>query len=298
MVYGLEAVPPNGDVVQLGKAPRASAGPDLRHILLGSEGTLGVITAVTLSLRRVPDRSAHSAFFASTMAAGLEAQQRIVQAGWLPPVIRQYDGVEAARNFSEFARGSDALLFMLHEGPSARVDAEVHHVAAIAAGAGLDPAPADVVKKWLDERNHIPAWESFLKHGVVLDTVEISAAWDRIAAIYDEAVASLAKVPGILVASAHSSHAYRSGINLYFTFAARPDSPEDMASTYDQCWERVMNATATHGGGIAHHHGIGRVRRRYLTRELGQGGLALLRTLKHALDPTGFMNPGVLIPDA
>ena len=298
IVYSIEAVLPNGDVVELGKAPRASAGPDLRHILLGSEGTLGVITGVTLSLRRLPERAAHSAFFAPSMAAGLDAQRRIVHAGWLPPVIRQYDGTESARNFSEFSRGNDALLFMLHEGPSARVEAEVGGVAAITARAGLDPAPADLVRKWLDERNHVPAWESFLKHGVVLDTIEISATWDRIGAIYDEALASLAKVPGILVASAHSSHAYRSGINLYFTFAARPDNPENMASTYDDCWERVMDATAAHGGGIAHHHGIGRVRRPYLRRELGQGGVALLGTLKRALDPTGFMNPGVLIPDA
>ncbi len=298
IVYSIEAVLPNGSVVQLGKAPRASAGPDLRHLLLGSEGTLGVVTGVTLSLRRAPERSAHTAFFARTMADGLEAQRRIVQSGWLPPVIRQYDATEASRNFAEFTRGNDCLLLLVHEGPAARVDAEVQAVNAIAAKVGLDFGPSEAVRKWLDERNHVPTWESFLKHGIILDTVEVSATWDRIGAIYDQATSELLKVPGMLAASAHSSHAYRSGVNLYFTFAVRSEKPEEMRAAYDECWRRVIEATAVHGGGIAHHHGVGRVRRGYLHHDLGAAGVALLKTLKQALDPTGFMNPDVLIPDA
>ncbi len=298
IVYSIEAVLPTGDIVTLGKAPRASAGPDLRHLMLGSEGTLGVITGVTLSLRRAPEKSAHTAFYAKDMASGIEAQRRIVQAGWLSPVMRQYDETETNRNFTDFARGSDSLLFMVHEGPTERVEAEVRGVTAIALKAGLDAAPEDAARKWLHDRNHVPTWESFLKNGIVLDTIEISSTWDRIGAIYDAVTASLREVPGMLAASAHSSHVYRSGINLYFTFAARPANRDDMAATYDEAWRRVMEATAAHGGGVAHHHGVGRVRRNYLHHDLGPGGVALLRTLKKALDPTGFMNPGVLIPDA
>jgi alkyldihydroxyacetonephosphate synthase len=58
-----------------------------------------------------------------------------------------------------------------------------------------------------------------------------------------------------------------------------------------------MEATAAHGGSVSHHHGIGRVRRDWLASELGDGGLALLRRVKAALDPNGIMNPGVLLPD-
>jgi alkyldihydroxyacetonephosphate synthase len=70
-----------------------------------------------------------------------------------------------------------------------------------------------------------------------------------------------------------------------------------MSATYLDCWRRVMRATIDGGGGIAHHHGIGRIRREFLKDELGAGGTAALRALKRALDPTGFMNPGALIPD-
>jgi alkyldihydroxyacetonephosphate synthase len=84
---------------------------------------------------------------------------------------------------------------------------------------------------------------------------------------------------------------------LYFTFAAKPNDPTDLRPTYLECWKRVMAAVIECGGGIAHHHGIGRVRREFLRDELGPGGVALLRALKAALDPVGFMNPGALIPD-
>jgi alkyldihydroxyacetonephosphate synthase len=71
-----------------------------------------------------------------------------------------------------------------------------------------------------------------------------------------------------------------------------------MRGAYEASWRAIMEATAEAGGGIAHHHGIGRVRRPYLHHELGSGGLQLLRTLKRSLDPKGIMNPGVLLPDA
>jgi alkyldihydroxyacetonephosphate synthase len=298
IVYGIDAVLPNGEIIHAGKAPRAAAGPDLRHILMGAEGTMGVVTGVTFALRRVPERCAHTAFYAKTMEAGLEAQRVIVQSGWLPVVIRQYDATETHRNFPDHAHGDDALIIMIHEGPDAKVGAEVAAVREIAEIVELAPAPEDAVAKWFEERNHVHSWEFFLEKGIIVDTVEVSAPWDKIAGIYREVVRSLQPVSGILSGSAHSSHVYRTGVNLYFSFATRPEDSEDMADAYRDCWRRIVEATAAGGGGIAHHHGIGRVRRSYLHHDLGDGGTALLRTLKRALDPTGFMNPGVLIPDA
>ena len=63
-------------------------------------------------------------------------------------------------------------------------------------------------------------------------------------------------------------------------------------------WRRVIEATARHGGGVAHHHGAGRLRKSYLVHDLGENGVSLLRRLKLAVDPRGLMNPGNLIPDA
>jgi alkyldihydroxyacetonephosphate synthase len=132
----------------------------------------------------------------------------------------------------------------------------------------------------------------------VLDTVEVSADWTAIGAIYEDATSSLKSVEGCLAGSAHSSHLYRSGLNLYFTFAVQVGDPARMEEVYTDCWRRIMEATDAHGGSLAHHHGVGRVRRAWLERELGAPGVALLRRVKAALDPNGIMNPGVLLPDA
>ena len=294
VVHSIEAVAPNGEKVVLGKGPRASAGPDLRHLMLGSEGTLGVITAVTFSLRRAPQTRAVSAFEAKDMRAGFDFQREIIQSGWRPPVVRQYDERESRRLD---VRASACLVIMVHEGPAALVAAERAAIVDLAARSGLAPAPGDIVDHWLEHRNHVPGWDQILKRGIVADTVEISAAWDQIAAIYDDATTALAAVDGSLAGSAHSSHVYRSGLNLYFTFAVQTAGPEVMESVYLNCWKVIMEATHRHGGSLAHHHGIGRVRRDYLERELGSEGLDLLRRVKQAIDPRGIMNPGVLIAD-
>ena len=295
IVHSIEAVLPDGEAVILGKGPRASAGPDLRQLMLGSEGTLGVITGVTFSLRRAPEARAVSAFEASDMRAGFAFQREVIQGGWRPPVVRQYDERESRRLD---ARAQACLILMTHEGPAALVAAEAAAVAETAARMGVASAPSDIVDHWLEHRNTVPSWDVFLQRGIVLDTVEVSADWSRIAPIYDNAVASLKEIPGCLAGSAHSSHVYRSGLNLYFTFAVQTDDAGRMEAIYLDAWRRIMEATDRHGGSLSHHHGIGRLRRPYLERELGSGGLALLRKVKQALDPRGIMNPGVLIPDA
>ena len=297
IIYSLEVVLPDGSLVTLGKAPRAAAGPDLRHLVMGAEGTMGVITGVTLALRRQPERQALSAFYAKDLGAGIEAQRRIVQADWRPPVMRQYDAREVRRLFRDHAQGDQSLLIMVHEGPAARVEVELAEVAAIAAAAGLTRADPQACADWLAHRNHVPAWRDMFERGFVADTIEISASWTAIGRIYDDAIAALNQAPGVINASAHSSHVYRTGLNLYFSFAAALPDTAQMEPTYFDCWRRVMEATAAHGGGVAHHHGAGRLRKPYLSYDLGQRGVALLRSIKGAVDPRGIMNPGNLIPE-
>lgn len=297
VLLGLEVVLPSGEVLETRLTPRASAGPDLRQIFLGSEGTLGVITKVTFSVHWKPEKQDYSVYHAPSMDSGFDFQRSIIQAGWTPPVMRQYDATEAGRLLSDPDHGNDVLLLLVHEGPAARVEAEKAACAALAVEADCKPASTAVAEKWMEERNHVDPWEKWLEKGIILDTIEIAAPWSRIGAIYNDVVASLGEVENILNASGHSSHSYRSGTNLYFTFAARPDNPSDMAGTYEECWRRTLAATVAGGGGISHHHGIGRLRRAWMPKELGQAGVGLLQKIKKALDPTGFMNPGVLISD-
>lgn len=297
VVLGLEAVLPDGSIINTRLVPRASTGPDLKQLLIGSEGTLGVITAVTFGLRWKAEKTIMKAYYAPTMEAGFDFQRFIIQSGWQPAVMRQYDASEVARLFADFVRGDDALILLVHEGPASYADAQSAACAAAASAQGCPEAPEAAVQHWFEERNNVTNFDDLAGAGIVADTIEISATWDRIASIYHNVVRAMKEVDEVAVSSGHSSHCYRSGINIYFTFAARPENKERMAYIYNECWSRAMRWTIEGGGTISHHHGIGRVRNRWLPEELGDGGLSLLKSIKKSLDPANFMNPGVLIND-
>ena len=296
IVYTIDFVLANGEKVTLGKAPRAASGPDLRHLALGAEGTHGVVTSVTLSLRRQPESRQFSAWYCADMATGFRAQREIIQQDWKPPVMRQYDASEVARLFPDHERGDSGLILLVHEGPAARVEAEMHAIQDIMTGLGLAAADAAAAANWMGHRNNVPEWRDLLDQGLIADTIEVSGSWSQIDAIYTDVVAALKAVPDCVNASAHSSHVYRSGINLYFTFACMPSDTQMMGDRYLDSWDRALTATAQAGGGIAHHHGSGRLRRDYLHHDLGESGVSLLRTVKNALDPQGILNPGNLLP--
>ena len=294
MIYSLEVVLPNGDIVTLGKGPRAATGPDLRHIFMGAEGTMGIITKVTLSLRKQPEQRACSAYYVATMEDGFEVQRRIIQVWWEPPVMRLYDSSEVARLFTDHTHHQHCLLLMVHEGPLERVQAERDAIARAISELAI-PASASITEQWLERRNHVPEWTDLLEQGLIADTIEVSAKWSEIGTVYTQVVKALESVPFCVNASAHSSHTYRSGINLYFTFACMPPSSDEMEALYFESWDKAMNATAAAGGSIAHHHGSGRLRRSYLHHDLGTSGLELLRSVKEAIDPKGIMNAGNLL---
>ncbi len=295
IVLDLEVVLPDGALLSTRRVPRAAAGPDLRHLFLGGEGTTGVITAVTFSLRPLPEARQGAAFHFASLDDGLDAIRRIVRAGWRPTVARLYDDAESRRQFDAWCPDGRHILLLHHEGPAGLVAAQEAGCAAICQRTGT-PTDVAAVESWLAVRNHVPTLGQLSAIGLVVDTIEVSATWGRIGAVYAAVTASLRDVPELVAVSAHASHAYRSGVNLYFTFVASPPQRADMERVYTECWRRTMAATAAAGGGISHHHGIGRVRRDFMPEELGEAGVSVLRRVKAALDPDGLLNPGVLIP--
>lgn len=295
VVLSLEAVLADGTIYRGRDTPRAAAGPDLRQLLLGSEGTLGIVTEVTFSLREQPEPGVRQAFHFAEFAEGLDAIRRVMRAGWRPPVVRLYDGRESWRHFRDRMPKGDSMLIFLHEGPPGLAPLEAAAVAELCTAGGGAAAPAEAVDAWFAHRNTVPSWDELLASGVVADTIEVATDWSRLPRLYSAVVDALTAVPGVVAASAHSSHAYRSGANLYFTLAATPDDG-DFTATYDACWDAAMRAADAVGAGLAHHHGIGRVRRDWMRAEVGPGGVSMLRSLKAALDPDRLLNPGVMIP--
>jgi len=94
----------------------------------------------------------------------------------------------------------------------------------------------------------------------------------------------------------HLSHLYSSGSSLYFTFLISGTDDQDAAARYLAAWDDAVRSCAAAGGTLTHHHGVGRLKAAYLTGELGEAGVDVLKKIKKALDPQQIMNPGVLLP--
>jgi alkyldihydroxyacetonephosphate synthase len=294
LCLGLEAVLPSGEVVRIEPVPRAAVGPSLRELFLGSEGTLGVITEVTFRLHPLPERRAFASFAFPSMPAALDASRRLLRVGWRPAVLRAYDPLETGRHFSASAPSDSAMLIVVSEGPAALVEVEMAACAREAAAGGATALGTGPAEHWLQSRNKVPDWDFILDREMLADTIEVAATWDRIPRLYETVVAALAGAPGVVLASGHSSHVYVQGTNIYFTFVLKPADFARAEDDYLTAWGRALEATLAAGGTISHHHGIGRLRTPWLERELGTA-YPLLRDLKRALDPSGLMNPGVLV---
>jgi alkyldihydroxyacetonephosphate synthase len=293
MLLGCEIALPGGRLLRLPSVPRSATGPDLKQLFLGSEGTLGVFTELTYRIHPAPEKKIGRAYSMPTLRAGLEALRKILRAGWTPAVTRLYDATEAGRNFAVVADGKPVLLLM-SEGSAARVDTEAAAIAAIVLAEGGIDRGEEPVTSWLDHRNNVPTFEKLLDQGLVADTIEVAIGWDRIGDLFETVCERGGKLDKVFAMSGHVSHCYTQGANIYFTFVAAEGDPTAAISVYDAAWRTTIETTIELGGTIAHHHGIGRVRKEWLKRELGDGA-ALLVALKRAFDPNGIMNPGVLV---
>ena len=291
IVVGLDVVLADGRVLRTGGAPRAAVGPDLTQLFVGSEGTLGVVTAARLRVRPAPEVEAHAAYGFSSWQAGMDACRRILRRGGDPAVLRLYDAVESDRSYQT---GELHVLLVMDEGDPLTVEANMAIVAAECHDAAtLDEA---LVGRWLGHRNEVAQLESLVRNGFVVDTMEISGPWSALGPIYRDTVAALSAVEGVRAASAHQSHAYVDGACLYFSFAGRPPGG-DAPAMYRACWDAGTRAVLAHGGSLSHHHGVGLNRDRFVAEAL-DGALDALVAVKGALDPHGILNPGKLgLPD-
>ena len=287
MVVGLDVVLADGTRLSTGGQARASVGPDLTQLLVGSEGTLGIITGARLRVHPAPAVSRQAAFCFETFVTANDACRRILRRGGRPAVLRAYDETESVRSCGV---GGTNVLLVLDEGDAVLVEATMAMVRAECADATeLDPA---LVDHWLAHRNEVSALEALVRKGFVVDTMEITAPWSQVAAIYHEVCGALMAVPHARAASAHQSHAYTDGACLYFTFGATPP-PDEYDATYRALWDAGTRAVLARGGSLSHHHGIGLNRARFVSEALG-AGFDVLTALKAALDPVGILNPGKL----
>jgi alkyldihydroxyacetonephosphate synthase len=300
MVVGLTVATPRG-TLELGRAPATAAGPDLRQLVLGSEGAFGVITSVRVRVRPLPATTVYDAWRFASFSEGCAAMRRLAQDQLLPTVLRLSDETETMVGLAspDEVGGSSpeggCVMVVGHEGTREVVEARRAAAAAVLARLGGLDLGEERGLAWAEGRFRGPYLrDSLLDVGVLVETLETAAFWSGLATLYARVKEALAAaLPGALVLC-HVSHVYETGASLYFTVAAR--EADDPVSQWRAAKAAASDAIVAAGGTITHHHAVGRDHQPWLAAEIGEVGVEVLRAVKERLDPTGVLNPGVLIP--
>ena len=303
LVLGVVAQTPAGEL-RLGRGAASAAGPDLRALLVGSEGVLGVLTELTLRVRRQPAAKRYEGFFFRSWADGVAALRAMEQAGVAPDVARLSDPDETrvqlalsgtSRVQRTYLRARRATCFAVFGWEGTEASVRLRRKASLSVVEGAVGVGTSAGERWAHGRYDGPYLrDDLLDAGVLVETLETSARWSSLHATHAGVRAALsAALPGAVV-MCHVSHLYPQGASLYFTVLDRQAA--DPVAQWQQAKSAACDAIVASGATITHHHAVGTDHRDWMTAEVGPLGVEVLRAVKARLDPTGILNPGKLIP--
>ena len=308
VVQSVTAITPAGQWSSA-RLPASGAGPSPDRLLLGSEGTLGIITEAWVRLQRRPEHRAAASVRFPDFVSGSRAVRDIVQAGLDPASCRLLDAEEALLNGA--GDGSAAVLVLGFESAYEPVD----HLLTSALGVcrdhrGQPVAPrdgdggrsngtADPAAQWRNAFVQAPYLrDALIGLGAVVETFETATTWDRFETLVDRVRQATAdavrEVCGDGLVTCRITHAYPDGAAPYFTVIAPARRGSEVAQ-----WAAIKAAAAetlaATGGTITHHHAVGRDHRPWYDAQRPEPFAAALAAAKHAVDPGRILNPGVLV---
>jgi alkyldihydroxyacetonephosphate synthase len=324
MVESVRAITPAG-IWQSRRLPGSGAGPSPDRMLIGSEGTLGVITEAWMRVQPRPTFRAQAAVRFADFSTGAQCVHALSQAALHPANCRLIDPVEAA--ITGAGDGSAALLMLAFESSDHDVSHAIDRALAICAehGGGWDavrrsgPMQSDAagaqggggasssVSTWREAFLRAPYIRDLLvAAGVISETFETAITWERFEALHarvsEAAFAAVEEVTQIACGAergeAHVTcrftHVYPDGPALYYTVLA-PGRKGEEVDQWQAIKQAVSNAIIAEGATITHHHAVGRDHRAWYDEQRPEAFATALRGAKAAIDPHGIMNPGVLV---
>lgn len=316
---GGEVMTPSG-ILKLPPFPASAAGPDLRQILLGSEGRIGVLTRVTVKVSKLPAKDDVYGCFLPSWEQGQQAVRTIAGAAIPFAMIRLSNPTETVTNLAlaghqrQIAvlqsylrlRGlkfSGACMCLLGFSGSARITSAARReaLAQIRRHKGVVVGKA-MGNAWKKNRFRSAYLRNTLWDlGYAVDTLETAIAWDKVAGtmhgIENAITAALAAKDERVHVFTHLSHVYPTGSSIYTTFVFRLfKTPEATLDAWQSAKQSACRTIVDAGGTISHQHGIGTDHRQYLQAEKGELGISTLKQVFDHLDPSQRMNPGKLLP--
>ncbi len=294
-VLGLVAVTGSGDIIRCGGPwSKNATGYDLTHLLVGSEGTLGLIVEATLKLAPRPVAQAGLRALYRDSGAATAAVARLMRQPQVPTTLEFMDGHAIAllrRNGSEVPEAG-AMLLIEADGDEDSLPLALTALGAAAEGEGLillDVAMDGLARDrlWAARRALSPALRTLAPGKINEDVVvPVSRIPELVAAMED--LSTQVDLP--IVVFGHAGNG-----NLHVNILYHPDDPQQNRRAHEalpQLFEQVLAL----GGSLSGEHGIGLAKRDFMTRALAAPTLAAMRSLKAALDPDGILNPGKVLP--
>jgi len=300
--------------------PASAAGPDLRQVVLGSEGRLGLITSALVRVSPVPQLERFHGVFFPSFDRGVAAVKEMVQSKLQLSMLRLSDSLET--NTSLILTGNERMIRLLNgllrvRGLKER-DEKCMLFLGITRARGLARKARrialDIVREhggvhvgrkmgseWRKSRFKTPYLRNTLWDcGLAVDTLETALSWTDLASATEAILKALRT--GLedrgerVLAFSHVSHVYATGASIYVTFLFRlASSAEETLSRWQKLKAAASQGIVSHGGTISHQHGVGLDHQPWLEAEKGRLGLQSLAALAKAFDPDGIMNPGKLI---
>ena len=305
MVLGQEYATPVGHI-KTDSYPRKATGPDLDRIMMGSEGTFGILTHVTLKVSRfMPGTINRFSFMFKDWETGQAAAREIMQSeAGFPSVFRLSDAEETTFMMRLYGVDDSPLRHLFHirgfrdnemclflgftNGEKGFSDNCARHTKKVARSFGGMSLTGYVTKGWEKGRFNDPYMRDTVHdYGIVMDTMECCVNWSNMSKVHAEVRAYCKSRPNT-VCLTHLSHAYPQGANLYWIFITMISDPEE----FKQYHAGILDAIQRSGATMSHHHGIGKMFAPWLEGSLGRNEYAVLRALKNHFDPDNIMNPG------
>ncbi|MFA4875727.1 MAG: FAD-linked oxidase C-terminal domain-containing protein [bacterium] len=295
-VLGLEVVLPTGEIITTGaRTAKSVAGYDLTKLIVGSEGTLGVVTRITVRLLRLPESVRTLAAFFNEIPVAAKTASAIMASGVLPRALEFVDqtALRAVEGYlkEDLSHGAAAMLLVEVDGPAESTSRDADRIAEIMMQSGaarVDRAGSDAEREqlWKARRAISPALYTIkpkkLNEDIVVPRSRIAESLQGIAAI--------AERYGLLIVN--FGHAGDGNIHTNILFD-EADLPKAEAAV-----KEIFAATLRLGGSITGEHGVGLSKAAYLPMELGSEAIAAMKRIKHALDPNNILNPGKIFLNA